>query len=201
MKFSALHTSHLTSILHLTSKPTHNALRHPARWRQWEDAHVLYRTQEAWPCCHLPRWLIVVGLIFWTGIDGSIRSSHRILARVSNTPQWLNFSQPHKVDGKASISNRYRTPRDRVESDTMRTCLSSLFCSETTLKSNHNFLIETYLICIQVSHHRKACQLYPSSPLRTSTYDDHQGNCKDQLINKYFKIYSSTRETADIRVF
>jgi len=43
--------AHLTSISHLTSKPTHNASRHPAQWRQWED--VWYRTQEAWPRCHL----------------------------------------------------------------------------------------------------------------------------------------------------
>ena len=53
MKFSAHHTSHLTSISHLTSKPTHDALRHPARWRQWEDARALYRTQNAWPHCCL----------------------------------------------------------------------------------------------------------------------------------------------------
>jgi hypothetical protein len=43
--------AHLTSISHLTSKPTHNASRHPARWRQWEDAW--YRAQEAWPRCRL----------------------------------------------------------------------------------------------------------------------------------------------------
>ena len=49
MKFSAHRTSHLTSISHLTSKRTHDALCHPARWRQWEDA----RMQEAWPRCRL----------------------------------------------------------------------------------------------------------------------------------------------------
>ena len=43
--------AHLTSISHLTSKPTHNASRHPARWRQWEDAW--YCAQEAWPRCRL----------------------------------------------------------------------------------------------------------------------------------------------------
>ena len=43
--------AHLTSISHLTSKPTHNASRHPARWRKWEDAW--YRAQEAWPRCRL----------------------------------------------------------------------------------------------------------------------------------------------------
>jgi len=53
------------------------------------------------------------------------------------------LSYTHKVDGNASISNRYRTLRDHVESYTMPTCLSSLFDSETTLKSNHNFLIES----------------------------------------------------------
>ena len=46
MKFGAHRTSHLTSISHLTSKPTHDALRHPARWRQWEDARALYRRKR-----------------------------------------------------------------------------------------------------------------------------------------------------------
>ena len=53
------------------------------------------------------------------------------------------LSYTHKVDGNASISNRYQTLRDHVESYTMPTCLSSLFDSETTLRSNHNFLIES----------------------------------------------------------
>ena len=53
MKFGAHRTSHLTSISHLTTKPTHDASRHPARWRRWEDARALYRTQEAWPRCRL----------------------------------------------------------------------------------------------------------------------------------------------------
>jgi CHAD domain-containing protein len=53
MKFGAHRTSHLTSISHLTTKPTHDALRHPARWRRWEDARALYQSQEAWPCCRL----------------------------------------------------------------------------------------------------------------------------------------------------
>ncbi len=53
MKFGAHRTSHHTSISHLTTKPTHDALRHPARWRRWEDARALYRTQEAWPRCRL----------------------------------------------------------------------------------------------------------------------------------------------------
>ena len=53
MKFSAHRTSHLPSISHLTSKPTHDASRHPARWRRWEDARTLYRVQEAWPRCRL----------------------------------------------------------------------------------------------------------------------------------------------------
>jgi hypothetical protein len=53
MKFGAHCTSHLTSISHITSKPTHDASRHPARWWRWEDARALYRAQEAWPCCRL----------------------------------------------------------------------------------------------------------------------------------------------------
>jgi hypothetical protein len=53
MKFGTHRTSHLTSISHLTTKPTHDASHHPARWRRWEDARALYRTQEAWPRCHL----------------------------------------------------------------------------------------------------------------------------------------------------
>ena len=53
MKFGAHRTSHLTSISHLTTKPTHDASRHPARWRRWEDARALYRAQEAWPRCRL----------------------------------------------------------------------------------------------------------------------------------------------------
>ncbi len=53
IKFGAHSTSHLTSISHLTSKPTHDASRHPARWRRWEDARVLYCAQEAWPRCQL----------------------------------------------------------------------------------------------------------------------------------------------------
>ncbi len=46
MKFSAHRTSHLTSISHLTSKPTHDASCHPARWRRWEDVHALYHTKR-----------------------------------------------------------------------------------------------------------------------------------------------------------
>ena len=53
MKFGAHSASHLTSILHLTTKPTHDALRHSAQWRRWEDACALYHAQEAWPRCHL----------------------------------------------------------------------------------------------------------------------------------------------------
>jgi hypothetical protein len=45
--------THLTSISHLTSKPTHDASHHPARWRWWEDECALYRAQEAWPRCRL----------------------------------------------------------------------------------------------------------------------------------------------------
>jgi hypothetical protein len=37
--------------------------------------------------------------------------------------------------------------------------ISSLFSSETTLKSNLNFLIETYQIYKLVSHHRKASSI------------------------------------------
>ncbi len=36
-----------------------------------------------------------------------------------------------------------KTLRDRVESYTMRSCLSSLSRTENTLKTNHNFLIES----------------------------------------------------------
>jgi hypothetical protein len=43
IKFGAHRTSHLTSISHLTSKPSHDASRHPFRWRRWEDARVLSR--------------------------------------------------------------------------------------------------------------------------------------------------------------
>ena len=54
MKFGAHPTSHLTSISHLTSKPTHDASRRPARWRRWEDARALYLAQEVlWPRCRL----------------------------------------------------------------------------------------------------------------------------------------------------
>ena len=53
MEFGAPRTSHLTSISHLTSKPTHDASRHPARLQQWEDACALYRAQEVWPRCCL----------------------------------------------------------------------------------------------------------------------------------------------------
>jgi hypothetical protein len=52
-EISAHRTSHLPSISHLTSKPTHDASRHPAWWRRWEDAHALYRKQEVWPRCRL----------------------------------------------------------------------------------------------------------------------------------------------------
>jgi hypothetical protein len=52
-KFGAHCTSHLTSISHLTSKPTHDASRHPALWWRWEDVRALYRAQEAWLHCHL----------------------------------------------------------------------------------------------------------------------------------------------------
>jgi uncharacterized protein YecT (DUF1311 family) len=52
-KFGAHRTSHLTSISHLTSKPTHDASRHPARWWRWEDVRALYRAQEAWLRCRL----------------------------------------------------------------------------------------------------------------------------------------------------
>jgi len=45
--------THLTSISHLTSKPTHDASRHPARWRRREDVRALYHAQEAWPRCRL----------------------------------------------------------------------------------------------------------------------------------------------------
>ena len=55
----------------------------------------------------------------------------------------LLHAQPHKVDGNTSISNRYQTLPDRVESYTMRTCHSSFFSLEKTLKSNHNFLIKS----------------------------------------------------------
>ncbi len=53
MKFGAHRTSHLTSISHLTSKPTHDASHHLGRWRRWEDARAIYRAQEAWPRCRL----------------------------------------------------------------------------------------------------------------------------------------------------
>jgi hypothetical protein len=62
---------------------------------------------------------------------------------IVSEPRTLIHAQPRKVDGNASISNRYQTLRDRVESYMMRTCLSSLSSSETTLKSDHNFLIES----------------------------------------------------------
>ena len=57
IKFGAHRTSHLPSISHLTSKPTHNASCHPARWRRWEDARALYRAQEAWTCCRLEAYV------------------------------------------------------------------------------------------------------------------------------------------------
>ena len=57
--------------------------------------------------------------------------------------QTLLHAQPLKVDGKTSISNTYWTLWDCVESYMMRTCLSSLFRTENTLKTNHNFLIES----------------------------------------------------------
>ena len=53
MKFGTHRTSHLTSISRLTSKPTHDASRHLARWRRWEDARALYHAHEAWPRCRL----------------------------------------------------------------------------------------------------------------------------------------------------
>ena len=66
------------------------------------------------------------------------------------------FADIASQDGNASISNRYQTLWDRVESYTMRTCLSSLFSSETTLKTNHTFHIESYHTYVLVSHQRKA---------------------------------------------
>jgi hypothetical protein len=57
MKFGTHSTSHLTSISHLTSKPTHNALHCPARWWRWEGRRALYRAQEAWPCCRLKAYV------------------------------------------------------------------------------------------------------------------------------------------------
>ena len=53
MKFGTHCTSHLTSISHLTSKPSHDASRHPARWRRWKDARAPYHVQVAWPRCRL----------------------------------------------------------------------------------------------------------------------------------------------------
>ncbi len=47
-----------TSISHLTSKPSHDASRHPARWWRWEDARALYHAQEAWPCCCLEAMMV-----------------------------------------------------------------------------------------------------------------------------------------------
>ena len=44
----------------------------------------------------------------------------------------------------------------------MRTCLSSLFSSETTLKSNHNFLIKTYQSTYYFPIIGKLVQLYPA---------------------------------------
>jgi hypothetical protein len=48
-------TLHIPPSFHLTShsKLTHDASRHPAWWRRWEDARALDRAQEAWPRCHL----------------------------------------------------------------------------------------------------------------------------------------------------
>ncbi len=42
MKFGAHRTSHLTSISHLTTKPTHDDCSPPARCRWWEDVRALY---------------------------------------------------------------------------------------------------------------------------------------------------------------
>jgi hypothetical protein len=53
MKFGARCLPLLPSISQLTSKATSNALRHPARWRWWEDVRALFRAQEGWPSCCL----------------------------------------------------------------------------------------------------------------------------------------------------
>ena len=73
--------------------------------------------------------------------------------------QTLIHAQPHKVDGNASISNRYRTLRDRVESYTMRTCLSSLSSSETTLKLIIIFLSNLYHIYLLLSYVKKGSSI------------------------------------------
>jgi hypothetical protein len=79
----------------------------------------------------------------------------RTLDRISYEThhQWLtHIDSPTctatQIDGHASISNRYRTLRGSFRLCRMRTCLSSFFSSENTLYSNHNFLIESIIICI-----------------------------------------------------
>ncbi len=56
-------------------------------------------------------------------------------------------ARPHKTDGNTSISNRYRTLQDHVESYTMRTyiiILSSFLLGQNNSLISHNFLIKTY---------------------------------------------------------
>ena len=55
-----------------------------------------------------------------------------------------------------SISNRYWTLQRSCRLYTMRTCLSSFFCSEKTLHSNHNFLIESIIIYVLSFSHRES---------------------------------------------
>jgi len=67
------------------SFPPHQASNIPPNFRRHKQGRrsvprPIHRTLRG------PRWLIVVWLIFWTGIDGPIRSSHRDSARVSNPP-------------------------------------------------------------------------------------------------------------------
>ncbi len=73
--------------------------------------------------------------------------------------QTLLHVQPHKNDGNTSISNRYQTLRDRVESYTMRTRLSSLFSSETTLKLIIIFLSNHINIYLLLSYVKKASSI------------------------------------------
>ncbi len=73
--------------------------------------------------------------------------------------QTLLHVQPHKIDGNTSISNRYQTLWDCVESYTMRTCLSSLFSSETTLKLIIIFLSNHINIYLLLSYVKKASSI------------------------------------------
>ena len=125
--------------------------------------HILYGipTQE-YPPAHRLKYL--TSYLDTTRINAYIVESRQDLIRASSSvshARRLSYMRSHQrlMETHPSVTGIEHYGIMQNPTQCAHTCLSLLFSSETTLKSNHNFLTETYQIYILVSHHRKASSI------------------------------------------